>query len=250
MNRIKKIFTSILATINRLLDSLNYKTVETIKKGFFFFVFLMCIVGIIIGYRIGSGKARIQSSPLTDYVNDTFRLNTNKNDGDFSEILQNEMLNEAPMNNFNKYDFPSREDFNPEFRKGIMESDNRIQSPDLTDKPFKPESPIADSPKFDLRQSNQTISPLNGPKVNDVRIDDFPKFDLKQNNPTIKPLDAPKVDGIKINDNISNPVFKDTQSPSKPEITNPDDKNIIRILDKDKNTIPQPLKNDTGIIDK
>ena len=245
MNRIKKIFTSILATTNRLLDSLNYKTVEAIKRGFFFFVFLMCIVGIIIGYRIGSGKAKIQSSPLTDYVNDTFRLDTNKNDGNFSEILQNEMLNEAPMNNFNKYDFPSREDFNPEFRKGIVESDNKIQSPDLMDKPFKPETPIADSPKFDLRQSSQTINPLDGPKVNDVKIDDFPKFDLKQSNQTINPVATPKV-----NDNISNPVFKDNQSPGKPEITNPDDKNIIRILDKDKNTIPQPLKNDTGIIDK
>ncbi|MCL2154645.1 MAG: hypothetical protein FWH53_03155 [Leptospirales bacterium] len=231
MNPINKIFTSAIISINKLIDSLNYKTVEAIKKGFFFFVFVMCIAGIIIGYRIGSGEAKIQRSPLTDYVNDTFRLNINKT-GDFSELLKNEMLNEAPMDNFNKYDFPLRENFNPEFKQGIMESDNRIPDPDLTDKPFKPETPIEDSPKFDQSQSDQTIKILDKPKSDDTKSDDT------------------KTNDIKINDNKSNSIFNDDQPFNKPDIKESDDKNIIRILDKDKNTIPQPMKNDTGIIDR
>jgi hypothetical protein len=222
MNPIKKIFTSIIISINRIIDSLNHKTIETIKKGFFFAVFIMCIAGIILGYKIGSGEAKINRSPLTDYVNDTFRLDIDKT-GDFSEILKNEMLNEAPMDNFNKYDFPSRENFNPESQKGIMESDNRIPDPDLTDEPFKPETPIEDSSKFDRTQSDQAI----------------------------KILDRPKADDPKIDNNKNNSIFNDDQPFDKHGVVKePDDKNIIRILDKDKNTIPQPMKNDTGIIDK
>ena len=220
MNPTGKIFTTIIVQINRLIDSLNQKTAQTIKRLFFFVVFAMCIVGIIIGYRVGSGEAKIQSSPLTDYVNDTFRLSLSKT-GDFSEILKNEMLNEVPMNNFNKYDFPVREDFNPEFKKGIMESDNKIPNPDLTNKPFKPESAIENPPKFDQVQSDSAI----------------------------KILDKAK-DGTTIDDNKSNTIFNDERPFTKPEIRDLDDKNVIRILDKDKNTIPQPIKKDTGIIDK
>ena len=219
MNPINKIFTSVIIAINNLIDSLSHKTTESIKKGFFFVVFIMCIVGIIIGYRIGSGEAKIKSTPLVEYVNDTFRLSINKT-GDFSELLQNEMLNEAPMDNFNKYDFPLRENFNPEVKQGIMESDNKIPDPDLTNKPFKPETPM----------------------------DDFSKFDQSQSDQPIKILDKPKIDDTKDNNN-SNSIFNDDQPFNKPEIKNPDD-NIIRILDKDQNTIPQPIKNDTGIIDK
>ena len=228
MNIIDKIFTSIIGSINRLIDSLNYKTVETIKRGFFFFVFVMCIVGIIIGYRIGSSGAKIKSAPLAEYVNDTFRMEISKTDGDFSEILQNEMLNEAPMNNFNKYDFPSKEDFNPEFKKGIMESDNKIPDPDIADKPFKPETPLDDS-------------------------NDISKFDQTYSDQSIKILDKPKINDTKIDNNKSNAIFNDERPFNKTEIKNSDDKNIIRILDKDdkeKNTIPQPIKNDTGIIDR
>ena len=220
MNPIGKIFTTIIVQINKLLDSLNQKTAETIKRVFFFLVFAMCIVGIIIGYRIGSGEAKIQSSPLAEYVNDTFRLSLSKTDGDFSELLKNEMLNEAPMNNFSKYAFPLREDFNPEFKKGIMESDNKIQNPDLASRPFKPETTIENPSKFDQAQSNNAI----------------------------QILDTAKDGTTKIDDNKGNAIFNDAQPFNKPEIKDIDDKNIIRILDKDNNAIPQPMKKDTGII--
>ncbi|MCL1834325.1 MAG: hypothetical protein FWG49_07475 [Leptospirales bacterium] len=227
MDIISKIFTSIIVKINGLIDSMSYKTINSIKRGFFFFIFVMCIVGIVIGYRIGSGGAKIKSSPLTEYVNDTFRMDISKADGNFSEILQNEMLSEAPMNNFNKYDFPSREDFNPEFKKGIMESDSKIPDPDIADKPFKPETPIDDS---------SNIS----------------KFAQTQSSQSIKILDKPKVNEAKTDVNKSNSIFNDEQPFSKTEVKNSDN-NIIKILDKDgkeNNTIPQPIKNDTGIIDR
>jgi hypothetical protein len=217
MNPISKIFTTIIVSINKIIDSLSNKTLEAVKRGFFFFIFIMCIAGIIIGYKIGSGDAKIHRAPLAEYVNDTFRLDINKNDGDFSEILQNEMRNEAPMNNFNKYDFPLRENFNPEFKQGIIESDNKISDPDLSDRPFKPETPMQD----------------------------FSKFDPKPNNQQIKILDNPKESNEK---NIS--IFNDDKPFNKPEIKNPEDNNVIKILDKNKDTIPQPIKNDTGIIDK
>jgi len=219
MNPISKIFTVIIVSINRLIDSLDNKTILSIKRAFFFVVFIMCIIGIITGYRIGSGQAKIKSSPLTDYVNDTFRLSVNKTGGDLSELLQNELRNEAPMSNFDKYDFPVRENFNPEFRKGIMES-AQIPDPDLTDKPFKPETPM----------------------------DNFSKFDPIQKKPSINILDKPK-DNTKIDDTKNRPLFNEDQPILRPETKESDD-NIIRILDKDKDITPQPIKKDTGIIDR
>jgi len=219
MNPVLKIITTIIISINKIIDSMSLKTIETVKRSFFFIIFIMCIIGLFIGYNMGTKSARIKSDPLAEFVNDTFKIDINKekSDGDFSDMLESEIINESPMNSFNKSTFPTRENLNPELSKEVIESQNRIPEPDVMDKPFKPETPIDE--KFN---SN-----------------------LNQNDPSIKVIDKTFKDN-----NTGDIIFKNVENKNIPPDKNKNDKNIIKILEKDKKLIPEPIKKDTGIINK
>lgn len=217
MNPVLKIVTSVLITINKLIDSMSLKTIESIKRGFFFFIFIMCIVGIVIGYNMGTKSAKIKSNPLAEFVNDTFKIDINKEkkDGDFSDLLESEIVNESPMNNFNKSTFPTRENLNPELKKEVIESESKIPEPDVLDKPFKPGTPVDEKLNVNQTQEDQSMKILEK---------------------SFKTNDADSI------------IFKtdDKKNSEKPK----DDKNIIKILEKDKKIIPEPINKDTGIIIK
>ena len=78
MNPVLNALTKIIITINRLIDSMSLKTIETVKRGFYFFIFLLCLVGIYVGYNMGIKSARIKSDPLAEFVNDTFKIDMNR----------------------------------------------------------------------------------------------------------------------------------------------------------------------------
>lgn len=219
MNPVIKILTSLIVTINRIIDSMSLKTIETVKRTFFFVIFIMCLVGIVIGYNMGTKSARIKSDPLAEFVNDTFKIDINreKADGDFSSMLESELVNESPMNNFNKSTFPTRENLNPELNKAVIESDNKIPEPDIMDKPFKPETPVDEKYSTSLMQSEQSVKVLEK------------TFNDKKTENTV--------------------IQKETDKATRPVIGN-DDKNTIPILEKDKKVIPEPINKDTGIIIK
>ena len=219
MNPVQRILTSILVTINRLIDSFSLQTIETIKRGFFFLIFFISLIGIYAGYNMGTKAAKIKSNPLAEFVNDTFKIDVNKEKarGNFSDILENEIINESPMNNFTKSTFQVREAMNPELSKEAIESKNKIPEPDLSDRPFKPETPI----------------------------DEKSSADIKQDDSAIKILDKTHNEG-----KTENIIFKHEENKNKlPEKTG-DDKNIIKIIEKDKPVKPEPIKKDTGIIVK
>ncbi|HNX24239.1 MAG TPA: hypothetical protein PKG60_09330 [Spirochaetota bacterium] len=219
MNPVLKILTSLIISINRLIDSMSLRTIESVKRGFFFFIFLMCIVGIVIGYNMGTKSAKIKSDPLAEFVNDTFKIDINKEraNGDFSDMLESEIVNESPMNNFTKSAFPTRENLNPELSKQTIESENKIPEPDVMDKPFKPETPIDEKFNTNQTQSDQSMKILD------------------------KSFQQNKADNI---------IFKNDEIMKNQPEQKTDDKNKIKILEKDKKIIPGPINKDTGIIIK
>ena len=219
MNPVLKIFTSLIISINKLIDSMSLKTIETVKRSFFFFIFIMCIVAIFIGYNMGSKSAKIKSDPLAEFVNDTFKIDVNKEraDGNFSEMLDSKIINETQMNNYDKSIYTTRENLNPEFNKAVMDTKNNIPETDDSTKPFKPETPIDEK-----LNSNQT-----------------------QNDQSMKILDKSFKETR--TDNI---IIKSDDKRSKIPEKSEDNKNIIKIIDKDKKVIPEVMKKDTGIINK
>jgi hypothetical protein len=219
MNPVQRILTSAIMSINRLIDSFSLQTAETIKRGFFFLIFLISLIGIYAGYNMGTKAAKIKSSPIAEFVNDTFKIDINKEKarGNFSDILESEIINETTMNNFNKSVHQVRETMNPELSKEVIESKNKIPEPDVIDKPFKPETPIDE-------------------KIN---------TDQKQNDSGMKILDKSHNDG-----KTENIILKQEENKAQSHEKKSDDKNIIKIIQKDKPAKPEPIKKDTGIIIK
>ena len=219
MNPVLKILTSIIISINKVIDSMSLKTLETIRRTFFFLIFLLCVTGIFIGYNMGTKSARIKSDPLAEFVNDTFKIDINKEkaDGDFSSMLESEIVNESTMNNFNKSAFPTRENLNPELSKNVIESENKIPEPDIMNKPFKPETPVDEQYNTNLMRSDQSVKVL--------------EKSFTENK-------------------IENMVIKKEESKSVIPAKKGDDKNIIQILEKGKVIKPEPINKDTGIIIK
>ena len=221
MNPVVKFLTSAIIAINKLIDSLNLQTIQTIKRGFFFSIFIFCIIGIIIGINMGKKAAKIKSAPLAEFVNDTFKVDINreKDSGDFSEMLENEVIKESTINNFNKAEFPLQEKLEPHYNKDLIESQNKISDPDLRIHSNKTETPIDE----DLdRINNETVPPIRQLEKN---LTDEGNNDIILHN-------DPKIN-------------KDNKTDIRSQ-----DKSPVRILEKNKTVNPEVFNKDSGIINQ
>ncbi len=221
MNPLIRILSSLIISINKLIDSMSLQTIQTIKRGFFFTIFIFCIIGIIIGINMGKHSAKIKSAPLAEYVNDTFRidLNKEKDAGDFSEMLENEVINDSTINNFNKAEFPVRDSLDIQYSKEPLEIQNKVPMPDLISKPSKSETPIDE----DL---NRTIT---------------------ENETTVRALEKNLTD-----DNKKDIIINQSIEPEKNKIPGPNnmEKTPVRILEKNKIIKPEIINKDSGVINQ
>lgn len=150
MNPVFKVINSLIISINRIIDSMNLRTVQTIKRGFLFLTFIMCLVGIYIGYTMGTKSAKIKSPPLAEFVNDTFSndINRERDTGSFSGVLESEMVRESDAINSGKVDFFVRERLNTETDNNVVDSGKSVSEPFLGEKVYKPETPVDDDNRF------------------------------------------------------------------------------------------------------
>ncbi len=159
MNPVFKIINNLIISINNIIDSMNLRTVQTIKRGFFFFTFLMCIAGIIIGYNMGTKAARIKSPPLAEFVNDTFinDISRERDTGSFSGMIESEIIKESDAINSNKIDFFVRERLETQKDDRIIDSGKSVEGPFTGEKVYKPETPVDN----DIRNREADDSKIN-----------------------------------------------------------------------------------------
>jgi hypothetical protein len=221
MNPIVKVLSSAIIAVNKLIDSLSLQTIQTIKRGFFFAIFVFCIIGIIIGMNMGKNAAKIKSAPLAEFVNDTFRIDINreKEAGDFSEMLENEIIKESTINNFDKAEFPVQDKLEPQYDKDPIESRNKISDPDIRIHPYKTETPVDED-------------------LDRIKTD---------TNPSVRPLEKNLTDEGK-NDIILNRSIEPDKD-NKTDIRS-QDKSPVRILEKNKTIKPEVFNKDSGIINQ
>jgi len=215
MNPVFKVINNIVIAINRLIDSMPMKTVQTVQRAFFFVVFLMCIAGVFIGYNMGTKSARIKSPPLAENVNDTFRIDINRERdmGSFAGTLESEMIEESDTINSNKVDFFVRERLETETDNSVIDSGKNISDPVLDEKIYKPESTIDD----DSRYSGERDSTIK-------LIDRTIKTDTR--------------------DDI---IIRNKQEEKEQTGTSGTDKKTdIRMLERDKTIIPETMQKDQG----
>ncbi|MDY6933153.1 MAG: hypothetical protein SVZ03_02895 [Spirochaetota bacterium] len=138
MNPIVNILTKIIIQINKIIDSINIKTIETIKQVFYLSVFIFVILGIIIGYYYGKDSAEIHGTPIAGSTNEVFQIDIKRErkDGNFRTMLETEILGKNKLSKQDKIRFPSNEKLELYLNNRIAEPDdmiNKIKPPPLID---------------------------------------------------------------------------------------------------------------------
>lgn len=129
MNPIFKIITNLIIAINRLLDNIDKGMADTIKQGFYFLMFVLLLVGIIIGIKKGKESARIKSPPLAKNVNQLFKpqMNVEKKGGNFNGMIDSPLIREMKSRSDEKIPFRTREGMKPEIQMNPIEPEKDVK---------------------------------------------------------------------------------------------------------------------------
>ncbi|GAB4111540.1 MAG: hypothetical protein Kow00102_19710 [Spirochaetota bacterium] len=112
MNPIASILQTIVRMINRMIDSIDIRTQQSIKEGFFFLVFLLCIGAVFLGYHLGKQSAKPAGKPYAEITNDVFDLDIKmkKEPGSFQSMLEGALMEQRQQLSDNKLTYPTKED--------------------------------------------------------------------------------------------------------------------------------------------
>jgi hypothetical protein len=113
--------------INRMIGVIPRRTQETIKGVFYLFVFILTVAGGVYGVVRGRDSAKIKSAPIVESTNDAFDLDVKRerNEGNFSSMLDSDLINEEKKLGVSKTEFPTRVSMEPEVDKGIIEPEKQ-----------------------------------------------------------------------------------------------------------------------------
>jgi len=204
MNPVFKILTSAIIWLNRHLDSLSFQTVETIRRAFYFLMFIFIIIAVIMGYNMGIDSARIKSPPIAEFIDDAFRIKVSRErGGDFSGMLESEILKDSEINSLTRYEFPVRVNDTPEIEKRVIEPDSLLPGIDISpgsirsDRPFESEEMEKSAQKdplvkpiereYDSANSGGIIINRDDNRENNVRINSRDSIKLLPESGSVKP---------------------------------------------------------------
>lgn len=213
MSPLVKTITLILININQAIDSLNTRTVEAIKAGFYIFIFILMAIGAIIGYRNGMENAQIKSPPLIQTTNESFELDIKRENRErFSSVLESKLITEMKSLGPEKIPYPVNESMTPETNRSIIEPEETSKfrpMPDTMDNSETVDNAYSNSP-------SQTIQPL--------------KREFEQ-------ADA------------HNDIMKDQNKPLENVIPSESHKLMIKPAIKSQKSTPGMIEKDRGIIE-
>jgi hypothetical protein len=111
--------------IDRMMGNVSYQTQQSVRSVFFLTIFVLVVGGSIYGYMKGKNAAVIKSTPIIEFTNDAFELDIKRErgEGNFSSMLDSDMINELKGKDVNKTPYPTRVSLEPEVDKGIIEPD-------------------------------------------------------------------------------------------------------------------------------
>lgn len=128
--------TKAVTGIDRLIGKIPERDQQTIKSVFFLALFGLVVAGVVVGVMRGKDAAKIKSAPIIERTNDTFDqdIKREREGGNFTSLLDAEVINEMKKIDRGKILFPSRTNMEPETDKGIIEpqTDRKVkESPDV-----------------------------------------------------------------------------------------------------------------------
>ncbi|MCU0849191.1 MAG: hypothetical protein MUD12_15020 [Spirochaetes bacterium] len=168
MNLLYRITSKFMRSTSRGFELIDRRTADMIKNSFYFFIFVLCVGGIIMGVKWGKNAAQIKSPPLAGTTNEVFDLDISreKDDGSFRNMLESEAINEMknPAPAKNKY--PAKERLEPDLDKGIVEPEKdrkaRVGEMDIRDRIAEGEYRPSLADKSDVKQLRRETRPYEG----------------------------------------------------------------------------------------
>lgn len=117
--------TKAVSGVDRLINSIPHDTQQTVKSIFFLVMLGFAVGGAVYGVTMGKEAAKIKSAPIIESTNDAFELDIKREhgDGNFSSMLDSEVINEMKSIDMGKIQFPTRTSLEPEADRGIIEPD-------------------------------------------------------------------------------------------------------------------------------
>jgi hypothetical protein len=130
-----------------MIDSIDIRTQQSIKEGFFFLVFLLCIGAVFLGYNLGKQSAKPAGKPYAEVTNDVFDLDIKmkKEPGSFQSMLESALMEQRQQLTDNKLTYPTKEDepmTMPAKPLDIPKDIKEIQKPQAALDDTKPVEPI------------------------------------------------------------------------------------------------------------
>lgn len=227
---VKKITKPAIDTIETLIDKIGPSLRKTIKQAYFFLIFILIMIGLIIGYRKGRDAAGIHLPPLVENINDAFDIKMRKErGGNFDSLLESEIIAGQKNTPTNKIPFPSQAPLEMEYEGGIID--------------YKPE-------KREASGMELNVEPLDGAYTAPINKRETQVRQLNKNhNTTENTVNSPipfnpqplKTEESPIKDNIK--LDTDIPNTEKKSLQNSEQKASIDNLDI------SPIKDNTDIID-
>jgi hypothetical protein len=118
--------TKAVSGVDRIINRIPRRTQQNIKNIFMLAAFAGVIAGGVYGFTKGKQAAEIKSAPIIDYTNEAFEVDVKKEReaGNFSSILDSEVINEMKRIDTAKMRFPTKTTLEPEADQGIVEPDS------------------------------------------------------------------------------------------------------------------------------
>lgn len=234
MNPVLKIISSIINTLNVLLESMDRRTEEAIKQVFFFLAFVAIVVALVAGYISGKKGARRHGTQVAEHTNQIFdtEIKRNREEGGTPMMLDRNSIREMDSTDINKLMFPTKESPGPEVKDFVVE-------------PKLSRSSVPGTHSFDMRDKVAEIDRTDDKRTKgDVR-------ELKRREAEKKHEAFPNL----IVDDKEKNVEKKSEDirTVKPKQKTPEGKTGLkkekqRIAPREKN--PGPLDKDSGVVDK
>ena len=237
MNPVTKKFKPLINSLDNLINKIKPSQVKIIKQLYYLFIFLLIVVGILIGTRRGKDSAGIYLPPLVDGINDAFDIKLRQErGGNFESILESETIAGQKSSPSSKIPFAAQEPLQMEYEGGIVDYPTSRQRP--AEMEFNA-TPIEGKYATPMGRPEPQVKPLERTQ-NPVEADTRLPLPSERTAPSAPSDIRPLKDGdiMKNNSPIDDVPVTEKRSPSQNESSGGTEKQNIT-----------PMRDNTGIID-
>ena len=130
MNPFTNTIYKIVMSLNRMIEKMDKRTIESIKQGTKMLAFFIVIGCVILGIHMGKKAAKTGGIQLVKGTNDIFEIDV-KRSADrpwTASMVESDKISENTAPGLTRYLFPSSGEAEPQVRDGIVEP----ETPELT----------------------------------------------------------------------------------------------------------------------